>query len=94
MRAPIVVNYDIKLFRTGADRPNGILMSLLLLVAGKHDITKEINFPPNFHNLYFFCLSWRGELLTLLKPNFALYKQKLSKQPSEIYSPHSIHAKS
>ena len=32
-RAPMVVTYNIKLFRTGADRRNGILMSLLLLVA-------------------------------------------------------------
>ena len=33
LRAPMVVTYYIKLFRTGADRHNGILMSLLLLVA-------------------------------------------------------------
>ena len=33
MRATIVVTYYIKLFRTGADRHNDILMSLLLLVA-------------------------------------------------------------
>ena len=32
-RAPMVVTYNIKLFRTGADRRNGISMSLLLLVA-------------------------------------------------------------
>ena len=29
----MVVTYYIKLFRTGADRRNGVLMSLLLLVA-------------------------------------------------------------
>ena len=29
----MVVTYDIKLFRTGADRDNGILISLLLIVA-------------------------------------------------------------
>ena len=29
----MVVTYYIKLFRTGSDRHNGILMSLLLLVA-------------------------------------------------------------
>ena len=29
----MVVTYYVKLFRTGADRRNGILMSLLLLVA-------------------------------------------------------------
>ena len=33
LRASMVVTYYIKLFRTGADRHNGILMSLLLLVA-------------------------------------------------------------
>ena len=32
-RASMVVTYYIKLFRTGADRHNSILMSLLLLVA-------------------------------------------------------------
>ena len=32
-RAPMVITYNIKLFRTGADKRNGILMSLLLLVA-------------------------------------------------------------
>ena len=32
-RASMVVTYYIKLFQTGADRHNGILMSLLLLVA-------------------------------------------------------------
>ena len=33
LRASMVVTYYIKLFRTGAGRQNGILMSLLLLVA-------------------------------------------------------------
>ena len=32
-RASMVVTYYIKLFRTGTDRHNGILMSLHLLVA-------------------------------------------------------------
>ena len=32
-RAPMVVTYYNKLFSTGADRHNGILLSLLLLVA-------------------------------------------------------------
>ena len=36
----MVVTYYTKLFRTGADRHNGILMSLLLLVA---ETTKENN---------------------------------------------------
>ena len=33
LRASIVVTYYIKLLRTGADRQNGLSMSLLLLVA-------------------------------------------------------------
>ena len=33
LRASMVVTYYIKLFRTGANRQNGILMSLILLVA-------------------------------------------------------------
>ena len=33
LRAPMVVAYYIKLFRTGADRRNSILLSPLLLVA-------------------------------------------------------------
>ena len=33
LRASMVVTYYIKLFRTGADRQNGILIPLLLLVA-------------------------------------------------------------
>ena len=33
VRASIVVTYDVKIFCTGADRHNGILVSLLLLVA-------------------------------------------------------------
>ena len=33
VRASMVVSHYIKLFRTGANRHNGILMSLLLLVA-------------------------------------------------------------
>ena len=33
LRASMVVTYYIKLFQTGADRHNGFLMSLILLVA-------------------------------------------------------------
>ena len=33
LRAPMVVTYYIKLFRTGSDRHNGILIPLVLLVA-------------------------------------------------------------
>ena len=33
LRASMVVTYCIKLFQTGADRHDGILLSLLLLVA-------------------------------------------------------------
>ena len=43
LRASMVVTYYIKLFRTGADRYNGILMSLLLLVAEKkHQYDQEM----------------------------------------------------
>ena len=35
----MVVTYYIKLFRTGADRQNGILMSLLLLVVSYNEIS-------------------------------------------------------
>ena len=40
LRASMVVIYYIKLFRTGVDRHNGILMSLLLLVAEAIMITR------------------------------------------------------
>ena len=45
LRTSIVINYYIKLFRTGADRRNGILMSPLLLVAEtiKQDKAKAIS---------------------------------------------------
>ena len=33
VRASMVVTHYIKVFRTGTDKPNGILVSLLLLVA-------------------------------------------------------------
>ena len=33
VQASVVVTYHVKLFRTGADRHNGILMTLLLQVA-------------------------------------------------------------
>ena len=42
LRASMVVTYYIKLFRTGADRHNGILMSLLLLVAETKTLHKSI----------------------------------------------------
>ena len=41
LRASKVVTYYIKLFRTGADSQNGILISLLLLVA---ETTSEMFF--------------------------------------------------
>ena len=37
LRTSMVITYYIKLFWTGADRHNGILMSLLLLVAQTMD---------------------------------------------------------
>ena len=44
VRASMVVTYYIKLFRTGADRRNGILMSLLLLGAETIINFKALNF--------------------------------------------------
>ena len=44
VRAPVVVIYFIKLFRTWADRHNGILMSLLLPVA---ETIKNVGFIEN-----------------------------------------------
>ena len=42
-RASMVVTYYIKLFRTGADRHNGVLISLLLLVAETINNTPKSN---------------------------------------------------
>ena len=36
LHASVVVTYYIKLFRTGADRHNGILMSVLLIAETKY----------------------------------------------------------
>ena len=52
LRASMVVSYYIKLFRTGTDRHNGILMSLLLLVAE----IKNVNFNDEYHDLWQFYL--------------------------------------
>ena len=38
LRASMVVTYYIKIFHTGADRNNGVLMSLLLLIAEKINV--------------------------------------------------------
>ena len=43
----MIVTYYIKLFRTGTDRHNGILMSLLLLV-----VEATMKFPANFINAF------------------------------------------
>ena len=45
LRESMVVTYYIKLFHTGADRHNGILMSLLLLVTETINSSK---FPTSF----------------------------------------------
>ena len=42
--ASMVVTYYIKLFRTGTDRHNGILMSLLLLVAETTNVAKFVHY--------------------------------------------------
>ena len=44
VRASVVVTYYIKLFRTGPDRHNGILMSLLFLVAKTKTFLKKYSF--------------------------------------------------
>ena len=46
VHASMVVTYYIKLFRTGVDRRNGILMSLLLLVA--ETIRKFLNIKSRY----------------------------------------------
>ena len=56
MRASMVVTYYIKLFRTGANRHNGILMSLVHLVAEvKRSSTKDVflGIFQNFQNSSF-----------------------------------------
>ena len=56
LRASMVVTYYIKLFRTGADRHNGFLMPLLLLVAErvislrKRRVTRR-SFAPRFSTI-------------------------------------------
>ena len=47
LRVSMVVTYYIKLFQTGIDRHNGILMSLLLLV-----VEATMKFPANFINAF------------------------------------------
>ena len=54
VRSSMVVTYYIKLFRKGTDRYNGILMSLLLLVAETNRLRKEVNklFSKGMSNIY------------------------------------------
>ena len=47
LHVSMVVTYYIKLFQTGTDRHNGILMSLLLLV-----VEATMKFPANFINAF------------------------------------------
>ena len=63
VHASMVVTYYIKHFRTGADRHNRILMSLLLLVA------EAINYSPNnwIFNRFYSCLITRCSLLRVKK---------------------------
>ena len=51
LRASMVVTYYIKLFRTGTDRHNGILMSLLLLVAETKQ-QHQTTYSPRRHIAY------------------------------------------
>ena len=61
MRASMVVTYYIKLFRTGTDRHNSILMSLLLLVTETKSIDKFL-----LHN---FLINKPATCMTLKKPS-------------------------
>ena len=61
LRASMVVTYYIKLFRTGADRHNSILMSLLLLVA--ETIKRSISrLCLSLSHLFKFCLNCMDSL--------------------------------
>ena len=62
-RAPMVVTYCIKLFQTEANRNNGILLYLLLLVA------ETIKFVLKNQILYFY-KSFRSEWLESLKESY------------------------
>ena len=73
----MVVSYYIKLFRTGADRRNGILMSLLLLVA---ETTKIQELPP-FGKFVTEVLIFRGSRSQIFfkigaLKNFAIFTRK------------------
>ena len=68
MRGSMVVTYYIKLFRTGTDRHNDILMSLLFLVAEPkrfYDNFSSSNAPSRLHGLREIVLLWRQEIVKL-----------------------------
>ena len=68
MRVSMVVTYYIKLFRTGTDRHNDILMSLLFLVAESkrfYDNFSSSNAPSRLHGLREIVLPWRQEIVKL-----------------------------
>ena len=66
----MVVTYYIKLFRTGTDEYNGILMSLLLLVAETIGFSKF----PHLHLSFFLAMK-----------NWAIANKNQAKTPHEIY---------
>ena len=53
----MVVTYYIKIFRTGADRHNGILMPLLLVVAEITRIRSKINLTLSVLNVLIYATS-------------------------------------
>ena len=57
----MVVTYYIKLYQTGADRHNGILMSLLLLVAETKILKKKTK-------------NDKSSIRTLISPGKAIFK--------------------
>ena len=75
--ASMVVTYYIKIFRTGVDRRNGILMSLLLLVAE----TIKIRELPPFGKFVTEVLIFRGSRSQIFfkigaLKNFAIFTRK------------------
>ena len=68
LHASMVVSYDIKLFRTGTDRDNGILISLLLLVA--ETITLKLHKQGSYDRITLLTSKIRPNLLS--NPNISV----------------------
>ena len=77
VRVSMVVNYYVKLFRTGADRFNGILMSLLLVVVETINYLKSCKSGTLvFHKFLTKIISSKG-LKKLFKKVFKMLIHKL-----------------